>query len=57
MKNSIIIITLLIMNLVLSGFIIVSTNSSMSVLKEKTTVMENLLYDLDEDIHELEEKH
>ena len=57
MKNSVIIIILLIMNLVLSGFIIVSTNSSMSVIKEKTTVMETLLYDLDEDIHELEEKH
>ena len=57
MKNNLIIITLLIMNLVLSGFIIVSTNSSMAVLKEKTSVMETLLYDLDEDIHELEEKH
>ena len=57
MKNSLIIITLLIMNLVLSGFIIVSTYSSMAVLKEKTSVMETLLYDLDEDIHELEEKH
>jgi hypothetical protein len=57
MKNNIIIIALLIMNLVLSGFIIVSTNSSLSELKEKTTVMETLLYDLDEDIHELEEKH
>jgi hypothetical protein len=57
MKNSIIIITLLIMNLILSGFIIVSTNNSLSVLKEKNTVMETLLYDLDEDIHELEEKH
>ena len=45
------------MNLLLSGFIIVSNNSSMSVLKEKTTVMETLLYDLDEDIHDLEEKH
>ncbi len=57
MKNSIIIITLLIMNLILSGFIIVSTNNSLSVLKEKNTVMETLLYDLDEDIHELEKKH
>ena len=57
MKNNLIIITLLIMNLVLSGFIIVSTNNSLSVLKEKNTVMETLLYDLDEDIHELEEKH
>ena len=57
MKNSIIIITLLIINLILSGFIIVSTNSSLSVIKEKNTVMETLLYDLDEDIHELEEKH
>ena len=57
MKISIIIITLLIINLLLSGFIIVSTNSSMAVLKEKTSVMETLLYDLDEDIHELEEKH
>tara|TARA_B100001059_G_scaffold183842_1_gene185302 strand:+ start:370 stop:543 length:174 start_codon:yes stop_codon:yes gene_type:complete len=57
MKNSIIIIALLVMNLILSGFIIVNTNSNFSVLKEKTAVMETLLYDLDEDIHELEEKH
>ena len=45
------------MNLVLSGFIIVSTNSSLLVLKEKTTVMETLLYDFKEAIHALEEKH
>jgi uncharacterized membrane protein len=57
MKNSVIIIILLIMNIGLSGFIIISTNNSMSVLKEKNTVIETLLYDLDEDIHELEEKH
>ena len=57
MKYSIIIIALLIMNLVLSGFIIFSTNSSFLALKDKTTVIETLLYDLDEDIHELEEKH
>ena len=57
MKNSIIIIALLVINLLLSVFIIVSTNSSLSILNEKTTVMETLLYDLDKDIHELEEKH
>jgi len=57
MKNSVIIIILLIMNIGLSGFIIISTNNSMSVLKEKNTIIETLLYDLDEDIHELEEKH
>ena len=57
MKNSVIIITLLIMNLVLTGFVIMNTNGSLSVIKEKMEVMETLMYDIDEDIHELEEKN
>ena len=56
MKNNIIII-LLVGNLVLTVGLIFFNFNSLSAINERTTVMEALLYDLDEDIHELEKDH
>tara|TARA_A100001015_G_scaffold144028_1_gene159854 strand:+ start:684 stop:854 length:171 start_codon:yes stop_codon:yes gene_type:complete len=56
MKNNIIII-LLIGNLVLTVGLLFFNFNSLSAINERTTVMEALLYDLDEDIHELEKDH
>ena len=56
MKNNIIII-LLIGNLVLSLGLLFFNFNNLSAINERTTVMEALLYDLDEDIHELEKDH
>ena len=53
MKNNIIII-LLIGNLVLTVGLLFFNFNNLSAINERTTVMEALLYDLDEDIHELE---
>ena len=57
MSKGIIIVIFLVINLTLTGFLIVITNDSLSGIKEKTAVIETLLYDLDEDIHELQEKY
>ena len=57
MSKGIIIVIFLVINLTLTGFLIVITNDSLSGTKEKTAVVETLLYDLDEDIHELQEKY
>ena len=56
MKNNIIII-LLISNLVLTVGLLFFNFNNLSAINERTTVMEALLYDLDEDIHELEKDH
>ena len=56
MKNNIIII-LLIGNLVLTVGLLFFNFNNLSAINERTTVMEALLYDLDEDIHELEKDH
>ena len=56
MKNNIIII-LLVGNLVLTVGLLFFNFNSLSAINERTTVMEALLYDLDEDIHELEKDH
>ena len=56
MKTNIIII-LLVGNLVLTVGLIFFNFNSLSAINERTTVMEALLYDLDEDIHELEKDH
>ena len=56
MKNNIIII-LLVGNLVLTVGLIFFNFNSLSAINERTTVMEALLYDLDEDIHELEKDY
>ena len=56
MKNNIIII-LLIGNLVLTVGLLFFNFNNLSAINERTTVMVALLYDLDEDIHELEKDH
>ena len=57
MNKGTIIVILLVINLITSGFLLLITNNTMSIVKEKTAVIETLLYDLDEDIHELHEKY
>ena len=56
MKNNIIIM-LLVSNVVLTVGLLFFNFSILSAINERTTVMEALLYDLDEDIHELEKDH
>ena len=56
MKNNIIIM-LLVVNVVLTVGLLFFKFSILSAINERTTVMEALLYDLDEDIHELEKDH
>ena len=56
MKNNIIII-LLVTNIVLTVGLMFFNFSNLSAINERITVMEELLYDLDEDIHELEKDH
>ena len=56
MKNNIIIM-LLVGNVVLTVGLLFFNFSNLSAINERTTVMEALLYDLDEDIHELEKDH
>ena len=56
MKNNIIIM-LLVANVVLTVGLLFFNFSNLSAINERTTVMEALLYDLDEDIHELEKDH
>ena len=57
MNKGTIIVILLVINLITIGFLILITSNTMSIVKEKTAVIETLLYDLDEDIHELHEKY
>jgi len=56
MKNNIIII-MLVANVVLTVGLLFFNLSNLSAINERTAVMEALLYDLDEDIHELEKDH
>ena len=56
MKNNII-ITLLVANVVLTVGLLFFNLGNLSAINERTAVMEALLYDLDEDIHELEKDH
>ncbi len=56
MKNNIIIM-LLVANVVLTVGLLFFNFINLSAINERTTVMEALLYDLDEDIHELEKDH
>ena len=56
MKNNIIIM-LLVVNVVLTVGLLFFNFSTLSAINERTTVMEALLYDLDEDIHKLEKDH
>ena len=56
MKNNII-ITLLVANVVLTVGLLFFNLGNLSDINERTAVMEALLYDLDEDIHELEKDH
>ena len=56
MKNNIIIM-LLVANVLLTVGLVFFNFSNLSAINERTTVMEALLYDLDEDIHELEKDH
>ena len=56
MKNNIIIM-LLVANVVLTVGLLFFNISNLSAINERTAVMEALLYDLDEDIHELEKDH
>ena len=56
MKNNIIII-LLVANVVLTVGLLFFNLGNLSAINERTAVMEALLYDLDEDIHELEKDH
>ena len=56
MKNNIIIM-LLVANVLLTIGLLFFNFSNLSAINERTTVMEALLYDLDEDIHKLEKDH
>ena len=56
MKNNIIIM-LLVANVILTVGLLFFNFNNLSAINERTTVMEALLYDLDEDIHELEKDH